>query len=134
VRLAALLLVLALVAVTYAEDRDEEPGGLSTRLQAIDEAAQLEADHPARAGEEPAEAAEDEEEPPDPTVAPADQAAPAEQPAPARRATSATHRRSGTAAARSLPLAPSGGSAGSPLESPLRTSPLAPPRDADDDS
>ena len=131
-RLTALLLVLLLVSVTHAQDGDgdgdDEPTGLSTRLHGIDDTAELEANHPERAGEEPAEV---EEQPEDPTAVPAEEAEPADAPAGARRTTSAAPRRSDAPSALPAPLAPSGGST---LESPIRISPLAAPHDADDDS
>jgi hypothetical protein len=133
VRLAVLLLVLLPVVVAHGEDRDVEPGGLSTRLRAIDESAEFEADHPERAGEEPAEA--EEEQPVDPTVLPAEEIEAAAAPPRSRRGTQPA-RRSGAASAPAAPTAPPAPPArplGSTLESPIGTGPLAPSRDADDE-
>jgi hypothetical protein len=133
VRLAVLLLVLLPVVVAHGEeDPDAEPGGLSTRLRAIDESAEFEADHPERAGEEPAEA--EEEQPVDPTVLPAEEIEAAAPPR-SRRSTQPA-RPSGAASAPVAPTAPPAPPArplGSTLESPIGTGPLAPSRDADDE-
>jgi hypothetical protein len=131
VRLAALLLVLLLAVIARAEDRDDEPSGLSTRLRTIDEAAEFEAEHPERVGDEPAEA----EEPVDPTGLPTEGEEPAAAAARSRRDTLRARRSSAASApaAPTAPPAPPARSLGSTLESPIGTSPFAPSRDTDDE-
>ena len=118
VQLAVLVLVLLLTAV-HAEDRDDEPTGLSTRLRAIDESAEFEADHPERLGADPADAAAAPSRPRPPST----RARTRSDAAPAARAGSAP----------SAPAAPLAPSLGSTLESPIGTSPLAPSPSTDDD-
>ena len=136
VKLAVLVLVLLLAAAVHAEDRDDEPTGLSQRLRTIDESAEFEADHPERLGADPADAAE--EEPEDPTAAPADEGEPAAAPARSRRPSTRARSDAPTAAhggsAPSAPAVPPAPALGSTLQSPIGTSPLAPsPSSADDD-
>lgn len=138
VQLGVLVLVLLLTAV-HAEDRDDEPTGLSTRLRAIDESAEFEADHPERLGADPADAAEEPDDPEDPTAAPADEGEPAAAPSRSRRPSTRARTRSDAApaaragSAPSAPAAPLAPSLGSTLESPIGTSPLAPSPSTDDD-
>jgi hypothetical protein len=124
VRLAVLLLVLLVLlagAGVRAEDEEgEEPTGLSTRLQGIDDATEYHADHPEAVGEEPDPGAAEADDPDaEPTVAEPG-ADPPEPPARARR----TAREQA-----SPPAAGRGGAA----ESPIGTSPLERPPPADDE-
>jgi hypothetical protein len=138
VRLALVLLVVVfLTPLVRAEDPVEEPkSGLSQRLRAIDDSAEFEADNPERAGDDRADVAE---EPEDPTAAPFDEGDPAAAPPRAGRRAATRGRARSAATPSTTPGAPPSTppapppALGSTLESPIATSPLAPPSNADDD-